>query len=241
MTNVDFGQFGRNIAVNVPVNVIDLRCGKEPVVILLSEKHNDNVTIADNIETTVGLLDAGIICQVFVEEFFSGDVRQQVENECRKLYKCENLQERHEQVRRDYGSDAEVLAAMRSDTDRKLSFARWLLFLRPNASVICVECPDLKQEADRVAEAIGSEPAQETNPEAERIRKILKARRHDVHRRREQAFFSTAIYHTSSSTFAIAINAGGYHNPYLLRYAERDGVGCILTQPPTYTDEVSRG
>src|SRR5690242_20458445 len=125
MANLDFRDFGRDIALELPVNVIEMHRGDVPVILLLSEKHNENVTIAVNVETTVRLLDAGIISQVFVEDFFPGDVRQQVEDECRRLYKCQSLHERHEQIRGKYGSDANVFAEMRTVADRKLSFARW--------------------------------------------------------------------------------------------------------------------
>ena len=235
MTKLCFRDFGRDVAADLALNIVDRRYGKSPVFVLLSEKHNDNNTIADNVQATVELIDRGIIRHVFVEDYFPGDVRAQVELEVKKLYKGISLEQRSQQIRSDYTTDDELFAALRK-ASFKVSFARWVLFLRPEATVTCVEHPNLKYQADQVAEAIGQEPAQVADAEAERLRKIVKARGHSVHRRREVAFVETALTNCPVDAFAVALNAGGYHNAYIADILASKGLGCNPTQPPTYTD-----
>jgi hypothetical protein len=238
MITLSFRDFGRDVSADVPLNVVDRRLGNSPVFVLLSEKPNDNNTIADNVRTTVELLDRGIISHVFVEDYFPGDVRAQVEKEVKDRYRGISLEERSQQIRSDYATDDELFAVLR-EAYFKVSFARWVLFLRPQATVICVEHPALKREADQVAEAVGGEPAQAADPETERRRRIVKTRSHSVHRRREVAFVETTLENCRADTFAVALNAGGYHNAYMADILASKGLGCVLTRPPEYTDEVA--
>lgn len=242
MAVLDFQPFGRNAAVTTPLDIVHMRLGNSPVFVLLSEKHSDNATIADNVQATVELLDQGIANRIYTEDFFDWNIREAVEKEACKLFNCANLEERSRQVHEGYANEAEIFADLRSvpQSRFKISFPRWVLYMRPNAKIFSVEHPDLKREADAVADQVGGEPVQLADPEAERLRKIKKARDNDVHRRREVAFFSTAIA-DAQNEFAVVLNAGGYHNPWIARLLEGEGFGYILTRPPNYTDELVGG
>ncbi|MCE9531620.1 MAG: hypothetical protein K8T89_10935 [Planctomycetes bacterium] len=217
--------------------------GSGPALVLSMEKHDNSPGIAQALLNTLRLLDAGLLGLICVEEFFKGDVRSEVEA---KLIGTKNkwnsLEEYAEGLKADLGGDGGVLDAL-AKAGGQQSFAKYLLILRPNAPVICMEDEALKLEADKISETVGPMYADVNDIVARK--KLLVAKRRElsvnVDAEREKFFleFARAKHAELGNPQAVLLNGGGRH---MLRIAETltaEKIGYLLLKPIGYKDELA--
>src|SRR5205085_941191 len=94
--------------------IIDIKPGGAPAFVLLSEDHTNNKVKAENLQTTVSLIDKGLVNLVCVEDYFSDDVRTIVEREVKTYYNGITLEARSRQIFEVHGSLDDIIAALRT-------------------------------------------------------------------------------------------------------------------------------
>lgn len=220
---------------------VALHPGTGPVVFLMAESHTDNITIGQNLQSAINLLDAGVVEVVGIEEYSSStDIKAELSAKS-FVRRDGSLTAYSEGLKRQFDGDAGVIGAVKSARSR-MNFGDQLVFLRPNVKIVGVEDPALRSEAQRASEAIAHLFPEEQDPAKRRQLQIAKFREDGAARelKRDAAFVSNVIKarEASGSEKAVVINGGGRHMQRIAGRLAQEGKAYVLIVPEGYKDAV---
>src|SRR5579875_280808 len=149
----------RSVGLGVAVEVdgaVELFPGSgTPTFVLLAEDHLYPAGVACQLRNACNLHDSGCIGRVGVEEFEPGDIKPRITEELRRRRQGDSIAEYAASLKKDLGGDQGIISAIASKPrGDRWSFARYLLYLRPEVEVVGVEDPVLKAQAQAASEEV---------------------------------------------------------------------------------------
>ena len=238
MVMVNLNTDGRDVSIDIPGKVIE-KGGKPPLIVLLAENHEDNNVKSQNLRIACKLIDELVVDLVTVEERFDGDANAQIEAEVKQLHKVPSLKTYSDGLLADLGEDG-VLSGIKTCGFR-VSFAKYLLYLRPTIRIASVEDLELVAKADGESQVVAQEFKDEADPESRRKKQIAKFRGLQVHRDREEEFVKRlfAARVKFGSKLGIILNAGGFHHKHIAKRFDQEHQSYLLIYPEGYMDALT--
>lgn len=228
------------------LGTITMTDGKRPIVFLFAEKHDDNNVVGQNLHNALELFDAHLVETVGVEQYHVPpyDVKAEISKE-KDVQKCGGIAGYGNALRKDFGgTDAAVIEKIRAlpNTPGKAgqSFARNLLFLRPNINITGVEDPTFASgaaAANTQAASMFTDVKDETERRKKQIAEFRKLN-HEGELKRDAAFLKHADEANQRPLWGggIIINGGGRHMKRLEADLKAAGRAVVLIVPEGYKD-----
>jgi hypothetical protein len=236
MPDIDLNPFGYAHTVTIDGTMISQMI-QPGLVFLFAESHSNKNAICENLKNACRLIDSGVVDMVAVEERFSGSVLQAV-TAIVNAYGSATLKDYSDGLFTQFHDDDSIIAAAKAAVGQ-MSFARNLLYLRPDIFVASIEDPHLADVAQDQNQQIASQPPPQglTHAQINEWR-LARFRFLEVNRQRELAFIYRMYeaYAKNGCEEAAIMNLGGYHHRHVSRLFDMMGQRYIWVIPPSYVD-----